>query len=94
VSRPGPVAERWQWQLRGACRSTGPALFFSLDGERGLARARREAAAVAICRGCAVRAACRAYALAADEPYGVWGGLTEGARAHVGGRARNTTRAG
>jgi len=49
---------------------------------------------VAICRGRAVRAACRAYALAADEPYGVWGGLTEGARAHVGGRARNTTRAG
>lgn len=33
-------------------------------------------AARATCAGCPVRAACLAHALAYDEPWGMWGGLT------------------
>jgi len=42
---PGPVAERWGWQLAAACRGADPALFFPADSERGPHRAAREAAA-------------------------------------------------
>ena len=76
--RPGPVAERRQWQHRGACRHADLELFFRPEGERGPARQRRQQAAAAIC--CVVQAQCRAYALAVAEPYGVWGGLSESAR--------------
>jgi transcription factor WhiB len=36
----------------------------------------RTAVAVAACQTCPVQWECGAYALAADEPHGVWGGLT------------------
>ena len=88
--RPGPVAERWQWQLRGHAVAPTPTCSSLPTGERGSFRARREAAAVAVCRGCVVRAACRAYALAAEEPCGVWGGLTENARAVLVRDTRHT----
>jgi WhiB family redox-sensing transcriptional regulator len=41
---------------------------------------RREIAAKGVCRACPVRAECAAHALAAREPYGVWGGFTEAER--------------
>jgi WhiB family redox-sensing transcriptional regulator len=41
---------------------------------------RRELAAKALCQSCPVRAECAAHALAAREPYGVWGGFTEAER--------------
>ena len=37
-------------------------------------------AAKAVCQTCPVRAECAAHALAAREPYGVWGGFTEAER--------------
>src|ERR1044071_171623 len=78
VSRlPGPIAEVWDWQRNGACRGRDSAQFFHPDGERGASRARRESAAKAVCGACPVRAECAAHALAAREPYGVWGGFTE-----------------
>ena len=78
ISRlPGPVADLWEWQLRGACREADPTLFFHPEGERGPSRSNREAAAKAVCASCPVRLTCRAHALASHEPYGVWGGLTE-----------------
>lgn len=73
---PVPVAETWEWQLRAACRDLDSALFFHPDGERGPARAEREARAKQICRRCPVIEQCRRHALAAGEPYGVWGGLS------------------
>jgi WhiB family redox-sensing transcriptional regulator len=78
ISRlPGPVADLWEWQLRGACRDADEELFFHPEGERGPARRNRESAAKAVCVACPVMRQCRAHALAAREPYGVWGGLTE-----------------
>jgi WhiB family redox-sensing transcriptional regulator len=77
---PGPNADLWQWQLRGACREVDSGLFFHPEGERGPARVAREAAAKAVCARCPVVDPCRRHALAAREPYGVWGGLSEAER--------------
>jgi WhiB family redox-sensing transcriptional regulator len=75
----GLVAElaSWTWRLDAACGGLPSSVFFSPDGERGAARRRRERAAKAVCRDCAVRERCAAYALAYKERYGVWGGLSE-----------------
>lgn len=80
---PGPVADRWEWQLRGACRREDSTLFFHPEGERGSSREARDAAAKLVCASCPVTRECLEYALATREPYGVWGGLSETERAEV-----------
>jgi WhiB family transcriptional regulator, redox-sensing transcriptional regulator len=85
---PVPVAELWEWQLRGACRNLDNELFFHPERERGPARAERETRAKMICRVCPVIAECRAHALRADEPYGVWGGLSATERRELLGARR------
>jgi WhiB family transcriptional regulator, redox-sensing transcriptional regulator len=86
---PGPGAEKWEWQLHGACRGENTELFFHPEGERGPARAAREAAAKTICARCPVVLACGEHALRAREPYGVWGGMSESEReAILAGRGR------
>ena len=79
-SWPASRNEFWSWQVRGACRTAGPALFYSPEGERGSRKRRRESAAKAICATCDVAEVCAAYALAWREPYGTWGGLSEADR--------------
>ncbi|WP_406318715.1 WhiB family transcriptional regulator [Streptosporangium sp. NBC_01639] len=59
------------WAVRGACRASDPELFFPLAQS-----ADQEARAKAVCAGCPVLADCRAYAVRAAEPEGIWGGLT------------------
>jgi WhiB family redox-sensing transcriptional regulator len=73
---PAPVTDIWDWQMRGSCRGLSSDLFFHPERERGPARAAREARAKIVCRGCPVLARCRDHALAVQEAYGVWGGLT------------------
>ena len=73
---PGPWAETWDWKVRAACRGLDSDLFFHPEQERGEQRDTRDAAAKAVCRRCPVLAQCRAHALAVEEPYGVWGGMT------------------
>jgi len=77
---PGPTSDLWEWQLHGRCRGLDSDLFFHPDGDRGPTRAAREQSAQAVCATCPVIAQCGAQALASREPYGVWGGLTEGDR--------------
>ena len=78
VSRlPGPNADFWDWQLQGSCRGEDPSMFFHPEGERGAAREDRIQRAKAVCGGCPVLTECRTHALAAREPYGIWGGLSE-----------------
>ena len=74
---PRPVADEWEWQYQGACRDLPSEMFFHPDGERGPRRRNRENTAKAVCASCPVIAACRAHALAVQEPYGIWGGLSE-----------------
>lgn len=81
ISRlPGPVADLWDWQLQGACRTVDPSTFFHPEGERGPARRNRDAQAKAVCFSCPVLTQCRQHALAVREPYGVWGAMTEAER--------------
>ena len=89
---PNPVAEVWDWQLHGSCRGESTSLFFHPDGERGPARARRQAAAKAVCGQCPVIEACLKHALAVREPYGVWGGMSEEERARLIAAESATTR--
>lgn len=78
ISRlPGPIADLWEWQHRGACRDADPTLFFHPEGERGPARRARATAARTVCMSCPVIQECRSHALQVREPYGIWGGLTE-----------------
>lgn len=74
---PPARAENWDWQRHAACRHLPEAVFFHPEHERGILRQRRENQAKAICAHCPVRPECRSHALAAREPYGVWGGLGE-----------------
>jgi WhiB family redox-sensing transcriptional regulator len=80
---PKPLMSTYEWQRRAACADTNPHVFFHPEGERGPARQQRDAAAVARCAGCVVVEDCRTHGLSAREPYGVWGGLTEGDREEI-----------
>jgi WhiB family redox-sensing transcriptional regulator len=78
ISRlPQPIADHWEWQYEGSCRTLPSEMFFHPDGERGPRRRNRENAAKAICAACPVIVRCREHALAVQEPYGIWGGLSE-----------------
>jgi WhiB family transcriptional regulator, redox-sensing transcriptional regulator len=59
-----------QWQERALCAQTDPEAFFPEKG--GSTREAKR-----ICQGCEVRDACLDYALAHDERFGIWGGLSE-----------------
>lgn len=63
-----PHTRETAWIEEAACREVDPELFYIPGAER---------AAQAICRGCDVSDSCLSYALARDEPYGVWGGMTD-----------------
>ena len=58
------------WRLDGLCAETDPEAFFPEKG--GSTREAKR-----ICSGCEVRAECLEYALANDERFGIWGGLSE-----------------
>lgn len=77
---PMPIMESYDWQYEGACRKVDPDAFFSPEAERGMRRQRREDAAKALCARCPVIEQCREHALRVQEPYGVWGGLSEAER--------------
>jgi len=84
VSRlPKPVVENWNWQQEGSCRDLPSEMFFHPDGERGPRRRNRENVAKAVCGTCPVLDACRKHALAVQEPYGIWGGLSEDDRVAI-----------
>ena len=69
-----------RWELSAACSGTDTAAFYPADGERDVARRPREAKAKAICRQCPVIAECLRWAIATNEPWGMWGGLSRNER--------------
>jgi WhiB family redox-sensing transcriptional regulator len=75
----GQEAER-DWQERALCAQTDPEAFFPEKG--GSTREAKK-----ICTGCEVRAECLEYALAHDERFGIWGGLSERERRKLRKRA-------
>lgn len=80
---PAPVTAVWEWQMRATCRGVDSEVFFNAEGERGSAKEIRDERAKRICAQCPVIDECRRHALAAREPYGVWGGLTVAQRAAI-----------
>ena len=58
------------WQERALCAQTDPEAFFPEKG--GSTREAKK-----VCVGCDVRSECLEYALAHDERFGIWGGLSE-----------------
>ena len=58
------------WQERALCAQTDPEAFFPEKG--GSTREAKK-----VCSSCEVRAECLEYALANDERFGIWGGLSE-----------------
>jgi WhiB family transcriptional regulator, redox-sensing transcriptional regulator len=72
----GDEPEHEEWQERALCAETDPEAFFPEKG--GSTREAKR-----ICSGCEVRAECLEYALAHDERFGIWGGLSERERRRV-----------
>lgn len=58
------------WQADGLCAQTDPEAFFPEKG--GSTRDAKR-----ICIGCEVKKQCLEYALANEERFGIWGGLSE-----------------
>ncbi len=58
------------WQEQSLCAQTDPEAFFPEKG--GSTREAKR-----ICVGCEVKSECLEYALAHDERFGIWGGLSE-----------------
>lgn len=70
------ISEEDQWQERALCAQTDPEAFFPEKG--GSTREAKR-----ICMGCEVRDECLDYALAHDERFGIWGGLSERERRRI-----------
>lgn len=68
------------WQERALCAQTDPEAFFPEKG--GSTREAKK-----VCASCEVRAECLDYALAHDERFGIWGGLSERERRKLKRRA-------
>ena len=66
----GAEADAQSWQEQALCAETDPEAFFPEKG--GSTREAKK-----ICTGCEVKAQCLEYALANDERFGIWGGLSE-----------------
>jgi WhiB family redox-sensing transcriptional regulator len=62
--------EELSWQEQALCAQTDPEAFFPEKG--GSTRDAKK-----ICMSCPVRGECLEYALAHDERFGIWGGLSE-----------------
>ncbi len=58
------------WQQLALCAQTDPESFFPEKG--GSTREAKK-----VCQSCEVRRECLEYALAHDERFGIWGGLSE-----------------
>jgi WhiB family redox-sensing transcriptional regulator len=68
------------WQERALCAQTDPEAFFPEKG--GSTREAKK-----VCLSCEVRGECLEYALANDERFGIWGGLSERERRKLKKRA-------
>lgn len=60
----------FSWQDEARCKGRSSTVFYP---QRGVPTA----SARALCKECPVKRECLEYALAADERFGIWGGLSE-----------------
>ncbi len=76
----GPDARQPTWHDEALCAETDPEAFFPEKG--GSTREAKK-----VCIRCDVRPECLDYALAKDERFGIWGGLSERERRRLKRRA-------
>ncbi|MFC8302373.1 WhiB family transcriptional regulator [Specibacter sp. NPDC057265] len=81
-SRPDEFSDEGElgWQSDALCAQTDPEAFFPEKG--GSTRDAKK-----VCGACNVKAQCLEYALANDERFGIWGGLSERERRRLRKRA-------
>ncbi len=80
VRQPETEENPLAWQADSLCAQTDPEAFFPEKG--GSTRDAKR-----ICTSCEVKAQCLEYALANDERFGIWGGLSERERRKLRKRA-------
>ncbi|WP_374201461.1 WhiB family transcriptional regulator [Blastococcus sp. MG754427] len=78
-----PAESDDSWRIDALCAETDPEAFFPEKG--GSTRDAKR-----VCTGCPVRAECLEFALANDERFGIWGGLSERERRRVRLQRRGT----
>jgi WhiB family redox-sensing transcriptional regulator len=74
------IGDAPEWHERALCAQTDPEAFFPEKG--GSTREAKR-----ICARCEVKAECLEFALAQDERFGIWGGLSERERRKLKRRA-------
>lgn len=79
-----PVAPRQKeaWFCRAACRALPTELFFPA-GELDDQAVGQAEEAKAVCAQCPVRVACLEFAIATNQPYGIWGGANTSERRSI-----------
>lgn len=81
----------FDWRIGGLCNSQDADLHYvdanDLVEERGITAAKArgivkeaQAQAIAVCNACPIRSKCLSFAMANDEEWGVWGGMTRAMR--------------
>lgn len=80
LSPAAPAEGELAWQADALCAQTDPEAFFPEKG--GSTRDAKK-----VCGSCTVRSECLDYALANDERFGIWGGLSERERRRLRKRA-------
>lgn len=87
MSKPrphGPRASISGWRKHASCHGLDTELFFPETAADADAPKR-------VCAHCPVRTECLRWALAHDEPHGIWGGLTTAERHRLQLRDRYST---
>ena len=82
--RPVPTAAGITdgWLVRAACRALPTELFFPA-GELDEQAVEQAEEAKSVCATCPVQVACLEFAIATNQPYGIWGGANASERRSI-----------
>jgi WhiB family redox-sensing transcriptional regulator len=89
---PAPLHQNYEWQEKAKCLGMDIEVFFLPDNSRMQNKRLRIEEAKKVCRQCPVIQQCLEYSLRVEEPYGVFGGLSEEERRRVLLRTRRGTK--
>ena len=81
TTRP-PNRQQDAWLCRAACRALPTELFFPA-GELDNEAVEQAEEAKAVCATCPVRLQCLEFAIATNQPYGIWGGANTSERRSI-----------
>ena len=82
LARPPRSRPQEAWTCRAACRALPTELFFPA-GELDDQAVEQAEEAKAVCATCPVQHACLEFAIATNQPYGIWGGANTSERRSI-----------